>query len=175
MIRHLPWGLALGLALAAGYTDWRSRRIPNWLTVTGLVLGIAAGGIVGGWAGVKSSLVGAALALLLLLPLVLLRGLGAGDWKLMGAVGACVGVDHLFPVLVLAVLVNGVMALVMIVVKGRILQTGRNLVHMLVAIFTLRRPGAEVSLDNPDAVKIPFGVGAALAVAFYSVRQIGNW
>ena len=44
-----------------------------------------------GWHGLVASLEGAGLALAVLLPLVLLRGLGAGDWKLMGAVGAFPG------------------------------------------------------------------------------------
>ena len=73
-------GLAVALAVAAGVTDWRSRRIPNWLTVPGLLVGIAANAAFGGLTGLKSSLLGAGLGLLLLLPFVFLRSLGAGDW-----------------------------------------------------------------------------------------------
>lgn len=83
-------GLALALAAGAGYADWRNRRIPNWLTVPGLLVGIAVNGMSGGWNGMKTSLLGAGLGLLLLLPFVLLRSLGAGDWKLAGALGAFV-------------------------------------------------------------------------------------
>ena len=85
------WLLTLGFTLSAGWVDWRTRRIPNWLSVSGLLTGIAANAILGGWHGAKASLEGAGLALGLLLPVVLLRGLGAGDWKLMGSVGALVG------------------------------------------------------------------------------------
>ncbi|MGA7908757.1 MAG: A24 family peptidase, partial [Candidatus Sulfotelmatobacter sp.] len=87
-LKAAPVVLAVALALIAGWTDWRSRRIPNWLTVPGLLLGVAANGLAAGWPGVKSSLLGVGLGLLLLLPFVLLRSLGAGDWKLAGAVGA---------------------------------------------------------------------------------------
>src|SRR6202521_4935713 len=79
------------LALVAGWTDWRSRRIPNWLTVPGLLVGVLLNGIAAGWPGLKSSLLGAGLGLLVLLPFVFLRSLGAGDWKLAGALGAFVG------------------------------------------------------------------------------------
>ena len=75
---------AMLLALVAGFTDFRSRRIPNWLTVPGLVIGVAVNIWVGGWGGLKASLLGAGLGLLLLLPFVALRSLGAGDWKLAG-------------------------------------------------------------------------------------------
>src|SRR5438270_11816428 len=46
---------AVILALIAGWTDLRSRRIPNWLTVPGAVLGLAGSAALGGWSGLKSS------------------------------------------------------------------------------------------------------------------------
>src|SRR5438094_3710309 len=81
-------GLAVLLAVWAGWLDWRSRRIPNWLTVPALLLGVALNTIVWRLPGTRAGLQGAGLALALLLPFVVLRGLGAGDWKLMGALGA---------------------------------------------------------------------------------------
>src|ERR1700693_5314497 len=89
--RELIWLSVLLLTFAAAALDWRSRKIPNWLTVSGILAGIILRTTLGGWPGAKSSLEGAGLALGLLLPLVLLRALGAGDWKLMGAVGALMG------------------------------------------------------------------------------------
>ncbi len=82
---------AVALAVLAGWADLRSRRIPNWLTVPGLVVGVAANTILGRWSGLKLSLLGALVGLGLLLPFVLLRSLGAGDWKLAGALGAFTG------------------------------------------------------------------------------------
>ena len=87
---QIIWTLTLVLTVMAAYTDLRERRIPNWLTVTGFSMGVAVHAWLGGSRGALTSLEGAGLALVILLPLVLVRGLGAGDWKLMGAVGACV-------------------------------------------------------------------------------------
>ena len=98
------------LAIAGGWTDWRSRRIPNWLTVPGLLLGIAVNSWLHGWLGAKASLLGAGLGLALLLPFVLIRSLGAGDWKFVGALGAFLGPENLLTVLLLGILVNGLMA-----------------------------------------------------------------
>jgi prepilin peptidase CpaA len=172
MGKDAVWGLTILLAALAGWMDWRSRRIPNWLTVPGLFVGVAANALVWGWAGAKASLLGAGLGLLLLLPFVLIRSLGAGDWKLVGAVGAFLGPQSLITVLAITILVAGVMAVVLIVVKGRIRQTARNLSRMLAAILTLRLPGPEVSLDNPRALKIPFGVAVAVSVTLFAARQI---
>jgi prepilin peptidase CpaA len=87
-VSQVVWAFALALTSYAGWMDLRTRRIPNWLTVPGLCIGIAANAAFGGWHGVLLALEGAGLALGLLLPLVQMRALGAGDWKLMGAVGA---------------------------------------------------------------------------------------
>jgi prepilin peptidase CpaA len=159
------------LALAGGWTDWRSRRIPNWLTVPGLVLGIAVNSWLHGWPGAKASLLGAGLGLAMLLPFVLIRSLGAGDWKFVGALGAFLGPENLLTVLVLGILVNGVMALIMIVRKKRLRETLRNLGRMLAAFLTMHLPGPDLTLDNPDLVKVPFGVAVAIAVILYSSRQ----
>jgi prepilin peptidase CpaA len=159
------------LALAGGWTDWRSRRIPNWLTVPGLVLGIVVNSWLHGWPGAKASLLGAGLGLALLLPFVLIRSLGAGDWKFVGALGAFLGPENLLTVLLLGILVNGLMALIMIVRKKRLRETLRNLGRMLAAFLTMHLPGPDLTLDNPDLVKVPFGVAVAIAVILYSSRQ----
>ena len=99
-------------ALVAGWTDWRWRRIPNWLTVPTLLLGIGVNCFATGWAGAKESLLGAGLGLGLLLPFVLIRSLGAGDWKLVGALGAFLGPSRLITVLMGTILVAGLLALV---------------------------------------------------------------
>ena len=164
--------LAAPLAAIAGGTDWRWRRIPNWLTVPGLLIGIAANSVAGGWAGAKSSLLGAGLGLALLLPFVLVRSLGAGDWKLVGALGAFLGPQRLLAVLFVSVLVAGLMAVILIVWKRRVRQTMRNLGLMLAAFATFRLPGSEMSLDNPEAAKVPFGVAVAIAVVLYTLLQM---
>jgi Flp pilus assembly protein protease CpaA len=109
------------------------------------------------------------------LPFVLVRSLGAGDWKLAGALGACLGPRQLITVLMGTILLAGIMALVVVVWKKRLIQTLRNIVHMLAAFFSLRVPGSEVSLDSPQSTKIPFGVAMALTVVLYGAgRAIGK-
>ena len=165
-------GLAVALALIAGYTDWRSRRIPNWLTVPGLVIGISLNTLSGGGPGLKASLLGAALGLLVLLPFVFLRSLGAGDWKLAGALGAFVGWEAMVTLLMGSVFVAGIMALGLVIYKRRFLQTLRNIGRLLVSMVTFHRPGPEVSLDNPQSLKVPYGVALALTTVLFGIRRI---
>lgn len=171
----IPWLPAAVVAIIAGVTDWRFRRIPNWLTVSGAVAGLATNTILFHWPGVKTSLLGMALGLGLLLPFVALRSLGAGDWKLAGALGACLGPRDFLAVLFGTILVAGVMALGVVIWKGRLLRTLGNIARMMGSLATLRMPGSEVSLDDPQSTKIPFGVAMALAVLVYGVgRAIGR-
>jgi prepilin peptidase CpaA len=159
---------AVLVALVAGWTDLRWRRIPNWLTVSGMALGLAVNAFLGHWSGLKASMQGALLGLALLLPFVLLRSLGAGDWKLAGALGAFVGPTALTDMLLGSVLVAGVMAAVLVIVKGRVRQTMRNIGHILISLVTFQLPGRQVSLDNPDSLKVPYGVALALTVLLYA-------
>jgi len=124
-----------------------------------------------GWAGVKESLLGAGLGLGLLLPFVLIRSLGGGDWKLAGALGAFLGPSRLLTVLLWTILIAGVMALILIVWTKRIGRTLRNLAHLVASLFTLHLPGPELSLDNPESSKVPFGVAMAVAVVLYTASQ----
>ena len=160
------------LALIAGWTDLRSRRIPNWLTVSGLVVGVAMNVFFGGWGGLKSSLLGVLVGLGLLLPFVLLRSLGAGDWKLAGAVGSFAGPGLLIDLLIGSIFVAGLMAAALIIYKRRVRQTLRNILHILISLVTFQLPGTRVSLDNPDALKIPYGVALAFTVVLYAAAHI---
>jgi prepilin peptidase CpaA len=177
-LKAIILGLAVAMALIAGWTDWRSRRIPNWLTVPGLLVGIAMNWLAGGWGsagnwpGLKTSLLGAGLGLLVLLPFVFLRSLGAGDWKLAGALGAFVGWEALASLLMGSVFVAGIMALGLVIYKRRFKQTLRNIGRLLGSMFTLHMPGAEVSLDNPQSLKVPYGVALALATLLFGIGKV---
>ena len=90
-VMNAPLWVAVPMAalvvLAAG-ADVRTRKIPNVLTGPALVLGLATHFAIGGWTGFQSSFTGMLIAGAILLPGWLMRWMGAGDVKLMAAVGA---------------------------------------------------------------------------------------
>jgi prepilin peptidase CpaA len=102
----------------------------------------------------------------------LLRSLGAGDWKLAGALGAFVGKDVLLTLLLGSVFVAGIMAVALIIYKGRVRQTLRNMGHLISSLVTFRMPGPEVSLDNPQSLKVPYGVALAFTVVLYAIARV---
>jgi len=159
---HTIWYCTFGFTLIAAWTDLRDRRIPNWLTIPGIFAGVALNSYLRGWHGTKASLEGAGLALLVLLPLVLLRALGAGDWKLMGAVGAFLGPILLPFVLVGSIFVAGAMAVVQMIRTRKVIETFCNLAILVQGFFSFGlRVNPDISLDNPVLMKLPFGVAVA--------------
>ncbi len=161
---QLIWALTLALTLTGAVLDWRSRRLPNLLTIPGLLLGIAVHTAISGWHGALFAVEGAGVAMLLLLTPVLMRVLGAGDWKLMGAVGAFLGPVFVIIVLLGAVLGSGVMAIFQMIYAQRVVETFRNMKVLFRGFMAFGvKPNPEMSLDNPVRMKSPFGVAVAVA------------
>lgn len=156
------WAVTLAFTTWAGWLDWRTRKIPNWLTVPGFFAGVCMRTTILGWHGTVASLEGAGVALLILLPFVLVRGLGAGDWKLMGAIGAMLGPSAFFAFLLVSALVAGLMALITVLYTGQVRQTVRNMFVLVQGFFVFGvRGNPKMTIDNPGLLKLPFGVAAA--------------
>jgi prepilin peptidase CpaA len=170
-LAKILWILAAAFALTAGITDLRWQKIPNWLTYPAVPIAILLHWMIAGNHAALLSLAGAALGLGILLPFVLLGGLGGGDWKLVGALGSFFGPQRLVPIFLLTLMISGIMAIALILWKRRLGQTFRNLGHMTVALFKFRSPGAELTIDNPETAKVPFGIAAAIAVLLYVAAQ----
>lgn len=161
---YITWSFATVLALIAGWIDARTHRLPNWLTVSGLGVGLAVNSAFGGWAGTKAALWGALIPLVALLPVVVLRGLGAGDWKLMGALGAIVGSQEILRLLFVAIVFAGAIAVVKMVREKRVQITFLNLWDLTRGFcLTGLKPHPEINLENPVASALPFGVAVAAA------------
>jgi prepilin peptidase CpaA len=174
---HAPeaiWALTLAFTLWAAWLDWNRSRVPNWLTVPVFFLGIGVHSVIGGWHGMLGSIEGAGLGLAVLFPLVLLRGLGAGDWKLMGAVGALLGPWPVLGVLFVSVLAAGVMSVAIIIRAQRVAATFRNMVMLVQGFFIYGwRANPVITIDNPRLLKLPFGV--ATAVATLTCFLVSRW
>jgi prepilin peptidase CpaA len=147
----------------AALSDLRSREIPNWLTLLGILAGFGLHGWLDGMDGLSFAAAGFGAACLLFMPLFALRWLGGGDVKLMIAIGALTGWKTLIVIFVLDAIFGGVAAGVCVLVKGRLRRTLENLGRMLRVLLNGRAPwresaeleaGSEHSLGMPRAVTI---------------------
>jgi prepilin peptidase CpaA len=165
------WILAAAFALTAGITDFRTRKIPNWLTYPAIPIAILLHWFIAGGHAAVLSLGGAAIGLGVLLPFVLLGGLGGGDWKLVGALGALFEPRGLLPVLIITVAINGIMAFALVLWRKRVGETARNVGRIGAAVFKFHKPGAELTIENSTSEKVPFGIAAAIATLLYVAAQ----
>ncbi len=146
------------VVLTAAATDVRRREIPNWLTVSGIAAGFLIHTSLYGWRGLKFAALGFGLAALAFLPLFVMRWLGGGDVKLMAAVAALAGAENLIVVFLLDALLGGVAALGVILARGRLWKTLRNIPRM----FAKDR-SPELEAGNEKSVGLPRAVTIAAA------------
>ncbi|MBZ5608149.1 MAG: prepilin peptidase [Acidobacteriia bacterium] len=160
------------LVVPAAVYDLRFRRIPNWLVLAGLLLGLGLNSFLFEWTGLRASLLGLGVGLLVYFPLYMLRGMGAGDVKLMAAVGSIVGWADWLGIFFLTALIGGVAAIALLVSRQQLARGLSNVGYLLVEILCLRPPYArkeELDLGSPKSVKLPHGV----VIAWGSVLFLG--
>jgi prepilin peptidase CpaA len=120
--------------------------------------------------GAQAAASGFGLAMLVYLPLFMLRAMGGGDVKLMAALGAAAGPQNWLAIFLITSILGGPIALVTIVIRGRVGKTMRNIGAILWQLVRLRAPHrAEPELDvaHPKAVGLPHGAVIALGVATF--------
>lgn len=171
------------LLLLATREDIRSHRIPNRLVLTGVVLGVALNGLLPDGSGFNSltpgglgwlaALKGLVLGLAVLLPIYLLRAMGAGDVKLMGMVGAFLGAGDLIGALIATLIAGGVIALVAALWSRQFMNLLLNIKEMLfgglLKVSTGRPP---LMNDMPLSVgQLPYAVAITTGTLGYLVWQ----
>jgi len=160
-------------ATTAGYFDLRSRRIPNWLVATTIVLSLTWHTVISGLAGLGMSALGMVVGIAMLFPLFLVRGMGAGDVKFFGALGAAVAYPHVFTIFVISAFIAGGMALFRVVLARAFVATLANIVSLINRFLHGRlSPHPLVSLTNEKALAIPFGVSLAVAAWIFVLLRV---
>jgi prepilin peptidase CpaA len=162
--------MLLMVCLAAIY-DIRFRRIPNWLVLSGLLLGLGLNVFLSEWQGLRLSLLGLGLASLIYFPLYLLRGMGAGDVKLMMALGSMVGWANWLGIFVITSILGGVVAMLLLVSRGKLRTALVNVQFLLQNLLSFRAPYAREELDlaSPKSMKLPHGVVIAAGTLLFLI------
>lgn len=173
---QLQWGAVIGASLVAAFMDVRSRRIPNLLTGPLLLAGLAWATWQAGWAGLADS---ALACVLLAVPYVLLfifAGGGAGDAKMMGAVGAWLGVINGLAALMGVSVCAIILAVAWSLAKRRMTDLVVNLTLMVVGaagrIFGAKAHTTTPQASDPSRVTMPYGLAILAGVV---IAAAGVW
>jgi len=145
------------LAISSFTTDITKKKIYNIQTYPSMALGLILGYAAGGGHGILMSFAGLFTGLALLSIIFLAGGIGAGDVKLLGAIGALKGTVFVLWTMFYTGLIGGIMAFALLIWKGRLLSTFKNL-------FTfLRHPVKAHNNQKPEErVYLPYGVAISL-------------
>ena len=150
---------AIFVAVMASVSDVRTARIPNVLTFGAAAAALVYLSGIHGWSGLAGAGEGWIVGVLLFLPFFALGGLGAGDVKLLGAIGAWLGPHEVLWVAMYASLAGGVMALMVALATGYLGQAVANLRLLFTHWWVVGiRPLPELTLKNGHAPKLAYAV-----------------
>lgn len=149
----------LALLLISGYTDLRCRKVYNAVTFPAIGIGLLLNPVLFGIPGLKSALIGFAVGFGLFLLIYVLGGIGGGDVKLVGAIGALGGYPFIVYAIFYSALVGGGIAVLELIWQKRLL---RSLKNIFITIFSFLIPRMKtIPLDPRESIKVPYGFGIA--------------
>lgn len=161
---------AAACALMGSVTDVKSRRIPNLITAPAFLFGLLLHLFLGGWKQMFTALAAGLICGVIFLVFYIAGGMGAGDVKLITAVGTITGWSHnVAYILVLTAITGGVMAIVLALARGKLKQTLMNVGeiashHKQAGL----QPHPDLNLKNVQTLRLPY----ALAIAGGSVLTL---
>jgi prepilin peptidase CpaA len=156
------------IVCGAAWSDVRSRRIPNRLTIAGLLIALSLRvllGLVPLWQGV----LGAVLALGISTVLFALGILGGGDAKLLTAVGAFLGPAGFVGALAISCIAGAVLALADAARRGVLLLLLMHLIEILSFWRAFGKGGHGRRLSTPGALTVPFGLAIAIGAIAWRI------
>ena len=159
----------LVVCLIACVTDLRTRRIPNALTFGAAAIALGFGLVTQGWSGLGSAAAGWGVGCALFLPWFLLGGMGAGDVKLLAALGAWSGPGTAVWIALYAGLAGGPLALIVALARGYARESFRNL-WMLLMFWRVAgvQPMPTLTLSTANSPRLPYALpiaaGAVMAI-----------
>lgn len=176
--------LLMLVSLSAAF-DAKERRIPNKITFIGIVVGLLFNLITGGWTGLIDSFLGLSAGIAIFFIPFAVGGMGAGDVKLMGSIGALMGWRFSMETALYSALVGGVMVLVYLVYTRKMRNTLNGMLLALVQFLNriIQKRGYSQTLMKAEQnfhrngqeykkIYIPYGVaiagGAVLVLLAYS-------
>lgn len=153
---------ALLCAGIAAVFDLKTRRIPNILTGSSILIGLLLHLALGGWSEFGLSVAAAGIGGGVFLILYLAGGMGAGDVKLMTGVACIVGYHSVLELLLATMIMGGIFALVLAVGHGKVKETFRNIIALIVHHrFEGLTPHPDLNVKNTHTLRLPYAIAIA--------------
>lgn len=159
-------GIAIAIALVACFYDVSTSRIPNKLTFTTAALAILFHVVAPSGAGWSHAVLGLSFGLLVFFPLFALGAMGAGDVKLMAAVGAWIGATSILYVALYGAVAGGVLALI-VALRRRYLRQALINVRLLATYWWVEgiKPFPALTIESAQSLRLPYALAIAAGLA----------
>lgn len=160
--------LVITVSAVAAAWDLRFRKVPNWLVLAGLISGAAVNAILLGPYGLWISAGGAAFGMAILAIPYVLGGIGAGDVKLLGCLGAILGPQRIIPAALYGLIAGGVISAGLLAFRGKFGSASRSLIaNFALTLIPGARPAGLGTMKTASSSSlipyaVPIGIGAAL-------------
>jgi prepilin peptidase CpaA len=191
ILTNWPLTVVCGAMIVAAVIDGWKLKVPNWLTfpviAAGLLLGLAHDlewlPMATGQGGIAAALAGTVLGCLLLLPIYAIGGMGAGDVKMQMGFGAWIGAFYgvkeglsiIWWAFAIAVIIGGVIALGMILVRGRFKENMANTKEILgdLGQGSIEHASNKAADRKPRMHLLPYGIPLCIGFIGYLVYLHG--
>jgi len=164
----------LAMLVIAAAVDWRTRRIPNWLTVLMMLSGLAGSFLAGHVASPGQAMLGMVVGFAIPFGLFAMGALGGGDVKLLAGIGAWLGPLIVVKIFRAAAVVGMVIVLIQSAKQKRLSALFRNSAVLSVSLINIDRIGADAvyetgkacrSIERPLPYAVPVLIGAVIMLA----------
>lgn len=164
--------------LLGSWIDYSERRVPNWLNASLIVLGFFVQGCCNGWDGMTTGFWGLVTGFGLLIVPWMMHGMGAGDVKLMAAIGVWIGPLLTFYSFALGAVIGGITAVIMIVSTGRLRSACANM-SIIIAKCTSPQTffgeyGSAKSFGTTSQL-LPYGVPLTAGTLIILAAKMFGW
>ena len=156
------------LLVTAATVDLRSQKIPNIITYPSMLIALTYHTIINGTEGLLFSAGGIAIGIALLIIPYLMGGMGAGDAKLMGAIGGFIGAKAAFYAFLIIAAVGGVYALIIVVIyRSSFSGFFRKQFDTLVNFILIKKYIPDIEQSEKSRPKLCYGLAIALGTGIY--------
>jgi len=162
-------------AIVASVFDVKSRRVPNFITGPAVLFGLLLHLTRGGWQQLLTSALAGLICGVVFLLFYLAGGMGAGDVKLIAAVGCIAGLSNIGYVMVFTALAGGVMAIGLATIRGKLKETLFNVGSIATHhSHSGLAPHPELNVLNSKTLRLPYALAIAAGCTLTLYFQVGQ-
>ena len=144
------------LIMIAFYTDMRSSKISNKLTISGVMIGLIYHVIISGWQGFIFSAIGMVVGFGIFIILYLFRAIGAGDVKLFAAIGALTGLEFVLYASMYSIFYAGIIGLIIVIMRREFFKRIMRIISYFLQVLLHKDRDSYTSFKKSESLHFPF-------------------